>query len=148
MPNPTSSPIMIEKYWESIPPAWRQTHIQIRRIAVEKFKMTEEQFQVLHRIRIGNKSVSVLAEVSQTSRSAVSKAVNALARRGMVTCSQDPDDRRYFPLGLTDKGQRVKETISTEAETWLSVRFECLNPDQLENLLLGMETLHKAFSNP
>jgi DNA-binding MarR family transcriptional regulator len=148
MPNPTSSPILIDKFWESVPPAWRQTRSQIRRIAVEKFQMTEEQFQVLRRIRKGSASVSALAEASQTSRSAVSKAVDSLVRRGLVTRSQNPDDRRNVPLALTGEGQRVMDGIFTEAEAWLSARFERLSPEKLEILLQGMEILRKAFLNP
>lgn len=148
MPEPTSSPVLIDKFWESVPPAWRQTRSQIRRIAVEKFQMTEEQFQVLRRIRKGSASVSALAEASQTSRSAVSKAVDALVRRGLVTRSQDPDDRRNVPLALTGEGQRVMDGVFTEAEAWLSARFERLSPEKLEILLQGMEILRKAFLNP
>jgi DNA-binding MarR family transcriptional regulator len=147
MPKQTSSPILIEKFWESVPPAWRQTRSQIRRIAVEKFQMTEEQFQVLRRIRKGSASVSALAEASGTSRSAVSKAVEALVRRGLVSRSQNPDDRRNLPLALTSEGQRVMDAIFTEAEVWLSARFARLTAEETESLLLGMESLRKAFSN-
>jgi len=85
---------LIDKFWESVPPAWRQTRSQIRRNAVEKFKMTEEQFQVLRRICDGSTSVSSLADTSQTSRSAVSKAVESLVRRGLVARSLNQQDRR------------------------------------------------------
>ena len=136
----------IEKFWETIPPAWRQTRSQIRRIAVEKFQMTEEQFQVLRRIRRGSASVSALAEASQTSRSAVSKAVDALVRRGLVARSQDPDDRRNLPLALTDEGQRVLSAIYAEAEEWLAARFARLTADELSLSLQAMETLQKAFT--
>ncbi len=148
MPNPTSSTILIDKFWESVPPAWRQTRTQIRRIAVEKFKMTEEQFQVLRRIRKGSASVSALAEASQTSRSAVSKVVDALVRRGLVARSQDPQDRRNIPLALTIEGQRVMDAIFTEAGIWLSARFARLDAEESESLLLGLESLHKAFTTP
>ena len=136
----------IEKFWETIPPAWRQTRSQIRRIAVEKFQMTEEQFQVLRRIRKGSASVSALAEANRTSRSSVSKAVDALVRRGLVARSQDPDDRRNVPLALTDEGQRVMDAIFTEAEAWLSARFARLTADELSLSLQAMETLQKAFT--
>jgi DNA-binding MarR family transcriptional regulator len=145
MPNPTSN--LIDKFWESIPPAWKQTRSQIHRIAGEKFQMTEEQFQTLRRIRNGSSSVSALAEASQTSRSAVSKAVDTLVRRGLVIRSQDLRDRRNIPLALTGEGQRVLDTIFSEAESWLIARFERLSQDELEALQKGMETLHKAFSN-
>ena len=148
MSNQPSSPILIEKFWESVPPAWRQTRSQIHHIAVEKFKMTEEQFQVLRRIRKGSTSVSTLAEASQTSRSAVSKAVDALVHKGLVSRQQDPSDRRNIPLALTGEGQHVMDAIFSEAEVWLSARFARLTAQETESLLKGLESLRKAFSNP
>ncbi len=140
-----SSPLLIEKFWESVPPAWRQTRSQIRRTAVEKFQMTEEQFQVLRRIRTGSASVSALAEASQTSRSAVSKAVDSLVRRGLVARSQNQLDRRNLPLALTQEGQRVMDLIYGEAEAWLSSRFARLTEDETASLLQGLELLCIAF---
>ena len=147
MTEPISNPVLIDKFWESVPPAWRQTRSQIRRIAVEKFRMTEEQFQVLRRIRRGSTSVSALADESQTSRSAVSKAVDSLVHKGLVSRQQDPSDRRNIPLALTEEGQRVMEAIFNEAEAWLSARFACLTTEETKALLQGMESLRKAFSN-
>ena len=147
MPKPPSSPLLIDKFWESVPPAWRQTRSQIRRNAVEKFQMTEEQFQVLRRIRNGSASVSALAEASQTSRSAVSKSVDSLVRRGLVTRSQNQQDRRNLPLALTGEGQRVMDLIYGEAEAWLSTRFARLTAEETGLLLQGLEILRIAFSN-
>ena len=140
-----SSPLLIEKFWESVPPAWRQTRSQIRRTAVEKFQMTEEQFQVLRRIRTGSASVSALAEASQTSRSAVSKAVDSLVRRGLVARSQNQLDRRNLPLALTQEGQRVMDLSYGEAEAWLSSRFARVTEDETASLLQGLELLCIAF---
>jgi DNA-binding MarR family transcriptional regulator len=140
-------PILIDKFWESVPPAWRQTRSQIRLIAVEKFKMTEEQFQILRRIRKGSSSVSALAEAGQISRSTVSKTVDTIVRRGLVTRSQDLNDRRNIPLALTNEGQRVLDSIFIDAETWLSQRFERLNPLEIETLIQGMDILRKVFNN-
>jgi DNA-binding MarR family transcriptional regulator len=148
MPNPPSTPALIDKFWESVPPAWRQTRSQIHRTAVEKFQMTEQQFQVLRRIRQGSASVSALAEASQTSRSAVSKAVDSLVRRGLVARSQNQQDRRNLPLALTDEGQRVMDLIYGEAEAWLSSRFARLTPEETASLLQGLELLRIAFTTP
>jgi DNA-binding MarR family transcriptional regulator len=148
MSNPPSSPLLIDKFWESVPPAWQQTRSQIRCSAVEKFQMTEEQFQVLRRICNGSASVSALAEASQTSRSAVSKAVDSLVRRGMVIRSQNPQDRRNLPLALTDEGRRVMDGVYDETERWLSARFARLTAEETDSLLKGLESLCKAFANP
>ena len=147
MQDPTIYPILIDKFWESVPSAWRQTRNQIRMIAVEKFHMTEEQFQVLRRIRNGSASVSALAVTSQTSRSAVSKTVDTLVRRGLVTRSQDPNDRRNIPLALTEEGGQVMDHIFTEAESWLTDRFKRLNPEEISTLSQGFDTLHLIFLN-
>lgn len=142
-PGPTRP--VIDKFWESIPPVWRQTRTHIRQIAFEKFQMSVEQFQVLRRIRTGSTSVSALAEASQTGLPAVSKAVESLVRRGLVARSSDPLDRRKVPLALTDEGQHVLQVIFSEAEAWLAQRFEKLDAQELDSILKGLDALHKAF---
>ena len=146
MTEPPASQPVIDKFWESIPPVWRQTRTQIRDIAFEKFQMSVEQFQVLRRIRRGSTSVSALAEASQTGLPAVSKAVESLVKRGLVARSTDPLDRRKVPLALTDEGQRVLQVIFGEAEAWLALRFEKLDAGESETILKGLDSLHKAFS--
>jgi DNA-binding MarR family transcriptional regulator len=147
MANMTSSTVLIEKFWESIPPAWRLTRNQIRHIAIEKFQMTEQQFQVLRHIRKGKTSGSALAETSLISRSAISKSVDALVRRGLVIRNMDSEDRRHIPLALTEKGQRVMESILSESKIWLSTRFQDLDPEEMDILVRGMEILRKSFTN-
>ena len=146
MPAPLSSQQVIDKFWESIPPAWRQTRTQVRRIAIERFQMSVEQFQVLRRIRRGSTSVSALAETSQTGLPAVSKAVESLVWRGLVVRSSDPLDRRKLPLALTEEGQRVLQVIFSEAEAWLAVRFEKLDDREIESIMKGFAALDKAFT--
>ena len=146
MPEPLPGQPVIDKFWESIPPAWRQTRTQIRHIAFEKFQMSVEQFQVLRRIRRGCTSVSALAEASQTGLPAVSKAVESLVKRGLVARSSDPLDRRKVPLALTEEGQRVLQVIFGEAEAWLMQRFERLDTSDVESIMKGLDALHKAFS--
>jgi len=146
MTEPPASQPVIDKFWESIPAVWRQTRIQIRHIAFEKFQMSVEQFQVLRRIRRGSTSVSALAEASQTGLPAVSKAVESLVKRGLVARSSDPLDRRKVPLALTDEGQRVLQVIFGEAEAWLALHFERLDASEIEAIMKGFDALHKAFS--
>ena len=140
-----STPDLIDKFWESVPPAWHLTRDKIRRTAAEKFNLTVEQFQVLRRIRRGIASVSALAEASRTSRSSVSKAVDVLVNRGLVSRSQDPRDRRNIPLALTAPGSRALSAIYAETETWLAACFERLDGAEQARLLEAMDLLTKAF---
>jgi DNA-binding MarR family transcriptional regulator len=146
MSDKFSTEPLIDRFWESVPSSWHRTRAVIRGTAAEKFHLTVEQFQVLRRIRKGIASVSAIADDSRTSRSAVSKAVDALVNRGLVSRSQDPNDRRNFPLELTAAGQRALSAIYDEAEAWLSVRFERLTHNERAVLLEGMSLLHKVFS--
>ncbi len=146
MINKVSTDQVIDRYWETVPLAWHRTRAAIRRAAAEKFHLTVEQFQVLRRIRKGIASVSAIADDGRTSRSAVSKAVDALVNRGLVSRSQDPNDRRNIPLALTPEGERAMSAIFIEAENWLVSRFERLTGDEHQALLDGLELLRKAFT--
>ena len=146
MNKQTRLPETIDKFWETVPPAWHQTRAKIRGVAAEKFHLTVEQFQVLRRIRRGIASVSTLAVANRTSRSSVSKAVDSLVNKGLVSRRQDPADRRNIPLALTGEGERVMTGIYDETERWLAERFSRLNETELETLLPAMDLLQKAFA--
>jgi DNA-binding MarR family transcriptional regulator len=146
MPNPTPIPNLIDKFWETIPPAWHATRATIRAVAAEKFHLTVEQFQVLRRIRKGIASVSALAEANRTSRSSVSKAVEALVHKGLVSRLTDTSDRRHVHLSLSGEGERVLSAIYVETEAWLAARFARLTPEELGLSMQAMETLQKAFT--
>lgn len=146
MSDKNSSLLMVEKFWESVPRAWHRTREVIRGAASEKFQLTVEQFQVLRRIRRGITSVSSIAEDSLTSRSAVSKTVDVLVNKGLISRHQDPNDRRNIPLELTARGDQIMAAIYQEAETWLMTRFERLTNDERQSLGDGLEQLVKAFA--
>ncbi len=136
---------LIDKFWETVPPAWHRTRAVIRGVAAEKFNLTVEQFQVLRRIRRGIDSVSAIAADSRTSPSTVSRAVEALVGKGLVRRGQNPSDRRHLPLTLTDEGQRVMTAIFDETEVWLAKRFARLSAEEADLLLRALPLLHKAF---
>ncbi|GAB4491395.1 MAG: hypothetical protein Fur0016_03690 [Anaerolineales bacterium] len=145
--QPTQVDEIIEKFWESIPPAWRETRNTIRRVAVEQFSMTVGQFQVLRRIRKGIDTVSALAEANRTSRPAISKAVDGLVNQSLVSRLVDEKDRRHVHLTLTDEGQRLLEAVYDQAEAWLRDKFQSLPPEELATLLAAMNILQKTFDN-
>jgi DNA-binding MarR family transcriptional regulator len=145
MEKSSSIPNIIDRFWETIPEIWHQTRNTIRRVAVEQFKMTVEQFQILRRIRKGFDEVSSLAVSSQTSRSAVSKVVDGLVTKGLVTRLTDTQDRRHVHLALTEEGARLMNGIYSETEKWLAAKFQTLTTDELEQASDGMDLLRKLF---
>jgi len=137
----------IDRFWEAVPPAWHRTRAYIRRAAAEQFQLTVEQFQVLRRIRRGHNSVSRLADAGGTSRSAVSKAVDALVRRGLIERFPDAQDRRHIELRLTGEGERLLTALFEQTRAWLAGRIERLNENETERLLDGMSLLARAFQD-
>ncbi len=137
---------IIEKFWETIPPAWHATRATIRKAAAEKFHLTVEQFQVLRRLRRGVDSGSALAEANRTSRSSVSKAVDALVNKGLVSRSTDASDRRHVHLSLSGEGERVLSAIYAGTEAWLAARFARLTSEELVETLRSLDLLRKAFA--
>jgi DNA-binding MarR family transcriptional regulator len=147
MGNQNNINTAVDKFLESIPPAWHRTRAVIRRVAAERFTLTVEQFQVLRRIRRGIASVSAIADDSRTSRSAVSKAVDGLVNKGLIFRQQDPADRRNIPLALTAEGQRVIAAIYDETEHWLAERFARIDTAELDSLVQSMDLIRKAFTD-
>lgn len=138
---------LIDKFWEVLPPAWFQTRAQIRRAAAEQFNLTVEQFQVLRRIWRGFDSVSAIAKDNRTSRPAVSKAVDGLVNRGLVSRLTNPDDRRRIQLLLTGEGERVMNGIFSQTNAWLEAKFAHLDPATRAQLFESLDMLHEALKD-
>ncbi len=136
---------LLDSFWETIPPIWRQTRAQIRRVAHERFDLTVEQFQALRRIRQGHNSVSALAEEGRLSRSQASRVVEALVRRGLVTRLTDAHDRRHVHLSLTEAGKQTLSAVFAETEAWLAERFRSLSQAESEQIAAALSLLRRAF---
>jgi DNA-binding MarR family transcriptional regulator len=136
-----------DKFWETVPPAWFQARAQIRGAAAEQFNLSVEQFQVLRRIRRGFDSVSALAEEGRTSRPAVSKTVDGLVNRGLVSRLTDILDRRHIRLSLTEEGARVMNGIFRQANDWLETRFARLTAAEREQLVDALSLLQKSLND-
>lgn len=136
---------LIEKFWESVPPAWFRTRAKIRAAAAEQIGLTVEQFQVLRRIRRGIDSVSAIAADKGASRPAVSAAVDGLALRGLITRETDTEDRRHIHLRLTPAGQTALSAIYEQTDSWLAQRLAALSPVEQAQLQSGLELLKKIM---
>ena len=136
---------LIETFWETIPPIWRQTRGQIRGVAAERFGLTVEQFQALRRIRKGYDSVSTLAEEGRLSRSQASRVVEVLVNKKLVTRLTDSEDRRHIHLSLTKAGETILSAIYAETEEWLANRFQFLTNEETEKVVQALSLLREAF---
>jgi len=136
----------VEKFWETIPPVWNQIKAHIREVATEQFDITVEQFHILRHVHHGKEFVSELAEVKHISRPAISRVVDVLVNKGLLTRTQNPDDRRYVQLELTEAGRALLEAIHGDTHTWMMEKLLLMDKNELERVIQAMESLKRVFA--
>jgi MarR family transcriptional regulator, organic hydroperoxide resistance regulator len=117
----------------------------VRAAAHEDFHIGVEQFQVLRLIRQGKGSVSEIAAARNISRPAVSQAVDTLVNLGLLTRTQDEDDRRHMQLALTGDGSAVLDAVFEKTRGWMRSRMAGISERELENISRAMESLKKMM---
>jgi DNA-binding MarR family transcriptional regulator len=135
----------IERFWESIPPAWHNIRGNVRGIASEQFNLSVDQFHILRRIRKGSHSVSDLADDFQISRSAISQTIDLLVEKGLVTRTEQARDRRFVQIELTPTGDTLLNAIFKQNRAWMKTKMLDLSAEQLTTLQQGMDLLASHF---
>ena len=74
---------------------------------------------------------------------AVSRAVDALVRAGLVERTQDPDNRRRLALRLTSQGREALTNLP-QAGSGLEMRLERLAHSELRAIERAIEILERA----
>lgn len=78
-----------------------------------------------------------LADISEStgaSMPAVSRAVDSLVRKGLVSRAEDPEDRRRRLITLTDEGHKVTNAALMGRAVGAVKLAESFTPDQLKDL--------------
>lgn len=135
----------LDRFWETVPPLWGHIRSHIRTVATEKFDVSVEQFHILRFIRRGYCSVSDLADVRKISRPAVSHGVDAVVNKGLVTRTQNKEDRRYIQLELTPAGNALLDSVFNDTRTWMKLILEDFSQEDLETAIRGMEILKRMI---
>jgi len=95
---------------------------------------------------IGSHEPSTLNEIAKAvgrGAPAVSRAVDALVRSGLVERTQDPDNRRRLALRLTQQG-RDELTGQPKVGSGLELRLERLAHSELRAIERAIEILERA----
>lgn len=144
MPSTSPQDAAIERFWETIPPLWNSIRFYIRSTATGSFDITVEQFHVLRFVRRGM-SISELAAAKHISRPAISQAVDALVKKGLLTRTQRPNDRRFVELTLTGQGNALLDSVFKVTRQWMRKRMNKLSATELDTIARAMEALKKML---
>ncbi len=135
----------IETFWHTFPATWRSIHNYTHKLATERYHITMAQFIILREIHHGMCSVSRLADERHISRPAISRLVDLLVNKNLVTRLENPDDRRHVSLSLTAQGEELLEELYKDTNCWMAMKMEKLNDAELNAVISALGLLRTAF---
>jgi len=93
--------------------------------------LSVRQFRILDRVDRHISSMTELAALARRRPPTISKSVDSLVRRGLLTREGSLADRRVIALALTEKGEEIlKEARSSfeEFSTWIGRQLKSETP--------------------
>ena len=88
-------------------------------------------------------SVKALADEHGLSLPAASRAVDGLLKRGLVTRTEHPDDRRQVLVAVTESGAATVRETRRRRDAWLARRLAALTPAERDVLARAAEILRR-----
>lgn len=107
--------------------------------------LTMGQYRVLYLIQDGVGSVSELARCQSVSQPTISRQVDGLVTKRLVTRQPDPADRRVIHLELTEQGSALLEKIGARVSRRVSETLTTLTLPEKERVAEALRLLHLRF---
>jgi DNA-binding MarR family transcriptional regulator len=123
--------------WEGL---FRAQHELFGRMAsdFDGAEITQAEYDVLLTVVRGRTMSARLRDItanSLTSQPSVSRLIDRMVARGLVTKASDPDDRRGAIVTATDAGARAFRTLATSHGRTIAQLMSPLDDDDLRALL-------------
>lgn len=138
------------KLWLRLLACSTQIETLIRRRLRDRFGVSLPRFDYLaqlHRHPEGLR-MNALSRYLMVSGGNVTGLTDELAKDGLVTRVDDPDDRRSVRVHLTPEGRRSFERMAREHEAWVVELFAGLEPAQKQALHDGLGRLRVQLAGP
>ena len=115
--------------------------------------VTVAEWVILREMYSGDEttSPSVVAELTGLTRGAVSKLIDRLLHKGLVTRTESSGDRRYQEIKLTSDAIKLVPKLAGIADENDESFFSRLSPPEreaLKNTLMKLAEMHKLNTNP
>jgi DNA-binding MarR family transcriptional regulator len=125
---------------------WQLVHISMRgfcRYAREQ-GLSMPQLLILHRISANTQrgcNVSSISEKMGVTNAAISQTLDHLVQQGLVSRTEDPQDRRNKRILLTPKGEHVLRESMQSRQSWIASLSTRLTQEQKELVLRSIQLL-------
>ncbi len=92
-------------------------------------------------------SVNDLSEKLNLDKSTTSRHVTKLVNSGLIDRLENPSDRRYFTLSLTETGKSTYLSIDDTMDKYYSSLIKSLSKDEQNQIITALDLVKKAIDN-
>jgi DNA-binding MarR family transcriptional regulator len=108
--------------------------------------LTIGQYRMLHVLQHHPETLRELADKHHVTPSTMSRSIDVLVQRNLVTRQDDPEDRRKVILRLTDEGQTLLARVDQESRATVASWIEQLSEAEQARLYDGLLVLRSLVS--
>ena len=118
------------------------------RVCVEELGVTASQGYILLALpEIGSVTMNDLSVRMKLANSTMTRMVDQLVQKGMVTRGPDPEDRRIVRVRLTEQGQGVKIRLKKTMQDLFSQILKDIPAGEREQIIHSLKTLTQSIVN-
>lgn len=97
--------------------------------------LTDTEYMLCSFVRANpGSSQDEVALALKTDKTSIAKACASLEEKGIIIRKQDPRDRRFKRLHLTEKGRRSLRKLKDIHDEWLTRTLDCLSEEEQAQL--------------
>ncbi|MEG6586295.1 MarR family winged helix-turn-helix transcriptional regulator [Dendrosporobacter sp. 1207_IL3150] len=93
-----------------------------------------------------NSSLNDLAARLKVDKSAMSRTVDELVKKGLVFREQDPNDRRYIRISLTSLGLQKFEDIDAKSRSIFEQLLQTMPAEEHDVVIKGLQLFSEALT--
>lgn len=108
--------------------------------------LTVNQYRVLYFVSSGFESQCLMAKHLGVTAAAMSKMVDGLVAKKMVTRKGHSEDRRHIILSISSSGRKVVNQMRLQVEKRMQTHLDVLNSTQQKEIEKALITLQSVFS--
>lgn len=101
---------------------------------------------VLSKLKTGPRTPGELADLERIAPPSMTKTVNCLAERGLVSRADHPTDGRSKLVALTDEGRAALERTARARDDWMVHQLNGLTDEELHVLARAAKLLQRVVA--
>jgi DNA-binding MarR family transcriptional regulator len=118
------------------------------RVCVEELGVTASQGYILLALpETGSVTMNDLSVRMKLANSTMTRMVDQLIQKRMITREPDPEDRRIVRVRLTEQGQDIKIRLKKTMQDLFSQVLEDIPDGEREQIIHSLETLTQSIVN-